>query len=151
MLHSHGLSALAYPSALLAGVIMSPAAAFHNIRNLGHGPLAGLIPIHPSVASGVSEMDFVEDTVKGTLTITDSGTPVLTYRFGDQLKEGVDARFVRSCYIHPLYSLDGVDGSSPMTSRPTTSIITGFSGAGRSSRRAADSTSNWEIGTPPLR
>jgi hypothetical protein len=31
----------------------------------------------------------------------------LTYRFGDQLKEGVDLGQTRSCYIHPLFSLAG--------------------------------------------
>ncbi len=91
-------------------------------------------------------MDFVEDTVKGTLTIMDSGMPVLTYRFGDQLKEGVDARFARSCYIHPLYSLDG--GSSPLTSPPTMSITMGFSGAGRSLRREAKLRATGRSGHP---
>jgi len=130
-------------SALLAGVLMSPAVAFHNIRILGHGPLAGLIPIHPSAASGVSEMDFVEDTVNGTLTITDSGTPVLTYRFGDQLKEGVDARFARSCYIHPLYSLDGRELTTTSgRPRPSPRYFLGL--AGRQGARVT--TSNWEVG-----
>jgi Family of unknown function (DUF6807) len=50
---------------------------------------------------------FVEDAAAGTLTITDKGKSVLTYRFGDRLPAGIDAKQTRSCYIHPLYSLDG--------------------------------------------
>lgn len=52
-------------------------------------------------------MIFVEGMENGTLTVRDGKVDVLTYRFGDQLKEGVDPEQTRSCYIHPLYSLDG--------------------------------------------
>jgi hypothetical protein len=58
-------------------------------------------------ASVSAQMVLVEDVEKGTLTVMDGQTEVLTYRFGDQLKEGVDPKQTRSCYIHPLYSLDG--------------------------------------------
>lgn len=54
-----------------------------------------------------AQMKFVEDAEQGTLTMRDGNVDVLTYRFGDQLKEGVNPRHMRSCYIHPLYSLDG--------------------------------------------
>lgn len=54
-----------------------------------------------------SQMALVEDAEKGTLTVIDRKVNVLTYRFGDQLKEGVDPKQTRSCYIHPLYSLEG--------------------------------------------
>ena len=54
-----------------------------------------------------SQMTFIEDAEKGTLTVKDGQADVLTYRFGDQLKEGIDPEQTRSCYIHPLYSLDG--------------------------------------------
>jgi hypothetical protein len=40
------------------------------------------------------------------LTVMDEGR-VLDYRYGDQLPVGLDGGLVRSCYIHPLYSLDG--------------------------------------------
>jgi len=52
-------------------------------------------------------MTFVEDPAQGTLTVMDGTKPVLTYRYGDQLPAGLDAKQVRSCYIHPLYALDG--------------------------------------------
>jgi len=52
-------------------------------------------------------MAFIDDAAAGTLTITERGKPVLTYRYGDQLPAGLDAKQTRSCYIHPLYSLDG--------------------------------------------
>jgi hypothetical protein len=53
------------------------------------------------------QMTFVEDKENGTLTVRDGQLDVLTYRFGDQLKEGVDPKQTRSCYIHPLFSLEG--------------------------------------------
>lgn len=56
-----------------------------------------------------ANMSFVEGDgpLIGTLTIMDGERPVLTYRYGDQLPPGLDAKQSRSCYIHPLYSLDG--------------------------------------------
>ena len=60
--------------------------------------------ILPGIAS---QMTYIEDTQKGTLTVRDGKVDVLTYCFGDQLKKGIDPKQTRSCYIHPLYSLDG--------------------------------------------
>jgi hypothetical protein len=54
-----------------------------------------------------SQMTFIENAEKGTLTVRDGKVDVLTYRFGDQLKNGIDPKQTRSCYIHPLFSLDG--------------------------------------------
>jgi len=54
-----------------------------------------------------AQMAFLEDAEKGTLTVKDGKAGVLTYRFGDQQKKGIDPEQTRSCYIHPLYSLDG--------------------------------------------
>lgn len=54
-----------------------------------------------------AQMAIVEDVEKGALTVRDGQIDVLTYRFGDQIKEGLDPKQTRSCYIHPLYSLDG--------------------------------------------
>ncbi len=45
----------------------------------------------------------------GTLTVLDGENKVLTYVYGDQLPQGFDHRYVRSCYIHPLFSLDGTE------------------------------------------
>jgi len=56
---------------------------------------------------GSAQLVFVEGAAKGTLTIRDGQTDVLTYRYGDQLKPGVDPKYAQSCYIHPLFSLDG--------------------------------------------
>jgi hypothetical protein len=58
-------------------------------------------------AAGSAQMQFVEDIGRGTVTLRAGRNDVLTYRFGDQLKEGMDPQYVRSCYIHPLFSLDG--------------------------------------------
>lgn len=57
--------------------------------------------------AALAQFTFVEDPAKGTLTVSDGKAEVLTYCFGDQLKEGVTPRYTQSCYIHPLYSLDG--------------------------------------------
>jgi hypothetical protein len=58
-----------------------------------------------SVATAQFAVD--EDPAKGTLTIRDGKAGVLNYCYGDQLKSGVDPRYTQSCYIHPLFSLDG--------------------------------------------
>ena len=96
-----------------------------------------------------AQMGFKEDPANGTLAFTDSGTPVLTYRFGDQLKEGVEARFARSCYIHPLYSLDGRQLTDDF---PADHVHHhGFFWGWPVVRARGQTTSNWEIGAPTLR
>lgn len=55
----------------------------------------------------LAQMRFVEDPTKGTLTIVGEKDKILSYCFGDQLKPGINAKYTQSCYIHPLYSLDG--------------------------------------------
>jgi hypothetical protein len=67
--------------------------------------LIGLIGV--SAAAGSAQIQFIEDAGRGTLTLRDGRNDVLTYCFGDQLKEGTDPKYVRSCYIHPLFSPDG--------------------------------------------
>jgi hypothetical protein len=54
-----------------------------------------------------SQFTFLEDSAKAALTVRDGQNDVLTYRFGDQLKPGADPKYTQSCYIHPLFSLDG--------------------------------------------
>lgn len=66
------------------------------LSQAGRGPRP--VPIKPL---------FVEDAAAGTTTFMEAGRPVLTYRYGDQLPAGLDAKQKRSSYIHPLYSLDG--------------------------------------------
>lgn len=55
-----------------------------------------------------SESDFTlfEDD-SGRLNIMEGDNPVLSYNFGMQLPEGVDERYRRSSYIHPVYDLKG--------------------------------------------
>ena len=60
-----------------------------------------------ALAASAAQMTLVENKEKGWLTLKDGQVDVLTYRFGDQLKEGIDSEQTRSCYIHPLFSLDG--------------------------------------------
>jgi hypothetical protein len=59
-------------------------------------------------AEAEAQFSFVEDGAAGTLMIRDGKTPVLIYRYGDELKPGADPKYTQSCYVHPLYSLDGV-------------------------------------------
>jgi len=41
------------------------------------------------------------------LQVLEADKPVLAYCWGDQLKEGAPANFKRSCYVHPVFGLDG--------------------------------------------
>jgi hypothetical protein len=52
-----------------------------------------------------SAFRFDEDA--GALTLYEGDRPVLAYNFGIQKKAGVPDDRARSCYIHPLYGLDG--------------------------------------------
>lgn len=54
-----------------------------------------------------SPFTIEEDATAGVLVVSESGRPVLHYNFGDQLKDGIPADRTRSCYIHPLFGLDG--------------------------------------------
>ncbi len=59
---------------------------------------------------GSSKMKFMEDLAKGRLTIlSEEQKKILTYCFGGQLKPGIDSKYTQSCYIHPLFSLDGLE------------------------------------------
>jgi hypothetical protein len=49
---------------------------------------------------------FVEQP-EGRLALLEGDRPVLTYNWGDQLKAGVPADRKRSCYVHPVFGLDG--------------------------------------------
>jgi hypothetical protein len=69
--------------------------------------LIGMTSVGFTVITDPAQMTFIEDEAKGTLTLYDGRVEVLTYRFSSQLKQGVDPKYTRSCYIHPLYSLDG--------------------------------------------
>jgi hypothetical protein len=94
-------------------------------------------------------MEFVENTAKGTLTITDGGAPVLAYRFGDQLKPGVDLSQTHSCYIHPLFSLDGRELTDDFPSDHVHhhGLFWGWPLV----KTRGQTTSNWEVRSPSLR
>jgi len=85
----------------------------------------------------------------GTLTIFDGDKKVLTYVYGDQLAPGVDPRFVRSCYIHPLYSLDGQVLTEDFP--PDHRHHHGLFWAWPSVRVRGADTSNWQPAEPSLR
>jgi hypothetical protein len=66
-----------------------------------------LIVLPATLAAMGSPFNWIEDADRGTLTLKEAGQPVLTYNFGDQLPAGVDPRYTRSCYVHPIHGLDG--------------------------------------------
>jgi hypothetical protein len=86
-----------------------PQDASLNVHQGGHEiHLPGLINFfHKNLAFRDDPMKFIDNKEKGLLTVRKDQVDVLTYRYGDQLKEGVDPEQTRSCYIHPLYSLGG--------------------------------------------
>jgi len=69
--------------------------------------LIAIIFLSLTLTGASTQLEIIEDTKKGTLTVRNGQVDVLTYRSGDQLKDGLDPEQTRSCYIHPLYSLDG--------------------------------------------
>lgn len=53
-------------------------------------------------------MEILDDPASsGVLTIRDGDINILSYCYGDQLQAGVDEKYTRSSYIHPVWSLDG--------------------------------------------
>lgn len=98
---------------------------------------------------GGASLAFVEDAAAGTLTVVDGDRPVLTYRTGDQLPAGVDPRYARSSYVHPLYSLDGqaLTEDFPRDHRHHHGLFWAWPVVEVRGAR----TSNWEPGEPPLR
>jgi hypothetical protein len=75
-----------------------------TLKAVGGGLLVllGILTCRPA-----STLNFAEDTEKGIVTVIDAGIDVLTYRYLDQLDPIAPPNYVRSCYIHPLYFLDG--------------------------------------------
>ena len=57
--------------------------------------------------SACASFDFERDHVAGTITILEGSSPVLTWRYRDQLPEGIKASRKRSSYVHPIHALDG--------------------------------------------
>ena len=54
-----------------------------------------------------SPFRFVENAAQGTLTLFEAERPVFVYNFADRLKPGLAEDRKRSCYLHPIYGLDG--------------------------------------------
>lgn len=62
----------------------------------------------PAAASDEADgFHFHLDEDAGEMRLTEGDTPVLSYVFRDRVPDGVDGQYVRSCYIHPLFDLDG--------------------------------------------
>ena len=78
-----------------------------------------------------AQMAIVEDVEKGALTVRDGQIDVLTYRFGDQIKEGLDPKQTRSCSIRSILWMGKL---SQRISQRIISITMAYSGPGRSSK-----------------
>ncbi|HNY41860.1 MAG TPA: PmoA family protein [Bryobacteraceae bacterium] len=59
-----------------------------------------------TLASAQGPFQFREIT-PASLELVENGKPVLVYNHGMVLKDGVDEKYRRSSYIHPLYAPDG--------------------------------------------
>ncbi|MBM3294569.1 MAG: hypothetical protein FJY82_08590 [Candidatus Aminicenantes bacterium] len=100
-------------------------------------------------AAAAGQMNFSDDPEAGTLTLRDGRTPVLVYRYGDQVKDGLDPKFIRSSYIHPLHGLDGrVLTEDFPADHPH---HRGLFWAWPVVKTRGVVTSNWEARSPPLR
>ncbi len=100
-------------------------------------------------ASSAAGLELLDNSSSGILTVRDGGTTnVLSYRYGDQLQEGVHRKYTRSCYIHPLYSLDG----EPLTDDFPADHFhhRGIFWTWPVVETRGLKTSTWEPGTPPL-
>jgi hypothetical protein len=60
-----------------------------------------------SAAGEEPRSDFRFGEAAGALVLYEGDRPVLAYNFGLQKKAGVPDDRARSCYVHPLYGLDG--------------------------------------------
>jgi hypothetical protein len=91
--------AFAFLLLLLAKIARTPASEMSIVEE-NVPPVPGKPPLPPLPVP-------VDGSPSAALTVLDAGKKVLTYVYGDKLPVGVDPRFTRSSYIHPLYSLDG--------------------------------------------
>lgn len=66
-----------------------------------------LLLLFYSTMSQADSFRFDDDADHGRLTLREGDKPVLTYNYGEQLADGVDKKYARCSYIHPLYNLDG--------------------------------------------
>ena len=71
-----------------------------------HLAIALLLCIAALPLQAASPFQFRELT-PSSLELSEDGKPVLVYNHGMILKEGVDEKFRRSSYIHPVYAPDG--------------------------------------------
>lgn len=95
-------------------------------------------------------MQIIEDPkTSGIITIKDGGKNVLSYRIADQLPAGVDRKYARSNYIHPLWGIDGavITDDFPADHPHHHGLSWGWPII----KTRGKTTSNWMPGTPPLR
>jgi len=90
---------------------MAPADAHTRrawLRGVGAAALGALVAPRTRAADAppASGLRFA-DQPGGRVALLEAGRPVLAYNWADQSKDGVPADRTRSCYVHPLFGLDG--------------------------------------------
>jgi hypothetical protein len=108
-----------------------------------------VVACRPTAAPPPPSFSFKDDSTAEILTLFDGALPVLAFRYGDQLKPGVDPKYIHSDYIHPLYGPDGIVLTDDFPADHfhhhglfwTWPII----------RTRGLKTGTWEPATPPLR
>ena len=92
---------------------------------------------------------FKDDASGKALTLLDGPLPILTFRYGDNLKPGADPKYARSGYIHPLF---GPDGEILTEDFPADHLHHhGLFWTWPIIRTRGVKTGTWEPATPPLR
>ncbi|HOW86871.1 MAG TPA: PmoA family protein [Candidatus Aminicenantes bacterium] len=127
--------------ALLSRIARIPASAMSLVEEPGpFDPGKPALPPPPPSPEGLPAR---------AVTVLDGGQRVLTYVYGDKLAPGVDPRYARSGYIHPLYSLDGLvlTEDFPRDHRHHHGLLWAWPEI----RVRGVETSNWEPAEPPLR
>ena len=69
--------------------------------------VAGLLSLLTILTHAAGEFSLQRSDSEGTAMLMENDTPVLVFNHGDQLAGGFDQNRTRSCYVHPIFGLDG--------------------------------------------
>jgi hypothetical protein len=94
----------------LAGERLRAQAATAPAAGAAAAPVSAPVPVSPWLGEKDDCAQAAALTLRhegGSLLVLDGGRPVLAYNYGLRLEPGVDERYRRSSYVHPLYGPDG--------------------------------------------
>jgi len=98
----------------------------------------------------VQAMEFVEDPdTSGVVTLNDDSSKVFSYNYGEKLPAGVDSKFTRSSFLHPIWDLNGnvLTDNFPRDHYHHHGVFWGWPIV----KTRGVTTDNWMHGTPSLR